>query len=156
MQLRWRTRTLRLERPLRAAWGEIRERQILEAELELRSGEVGRGEAAPLEPYDGVALGAADAALDAYAAVLRVLPDTTPHAAAVEACAAERPLPQALAAVDLALWDIASRRTGHPVAHLLAAGAPRSVAVNATIGAEDAARAAAEARAAAAAGFACV
>ena len=45
------------------------------------------------------------------------------HAELLAACAAERPLPHALAAVDLALWDRAGRRTGFPVAQLIAAGA---------------------------------
>jgi L-alanine-DL-glutamate epimerase-like enolase superfamily enzyme len=78
------------------------------------------------------------------------------HAELLAACAAERPLPQALAAIDLALWDRAGRRTGFPVAQLIAAGAVRSVAVNATIGAADRAGAAAAATAAAEAGFRCV
>ena len=101
-------------------------------------------------------LAAVAAALDAYAAVLRDAPAGAEPADLLAACAAERPLPQALAAIDLALWDRAGRRTGLPVARLLAAGATRSVPVNATVGAEDRAGAAAAARAAAAAGFACV
>ena len=65
----------------------------------------------------------------------------------LEACRAERDLPQALAAIDLALWDLAGRREGRPVAELLG-GSVSPVPVNALIGAEDragAARAAAEA-----------
>ena len=62
----------------------------------------------------------------------------------------------AIAAVDLALWDRAGRRTGRPVAHLLAAGAATSVPVNATIGAEDRSGAASAASAAARDGFRCV
>jgi L-alanine-DL-glutamate epimerase-like enolase superfamily enzyme len=156
MQLAWRTRAMPLARPLRAAWGELRARELFDVTLTLGSGETGRGEAAPLEPYDGVAPGAVDAALDAYAAVLRVLPDRLDHTQVLEACAAERPLPQALAAIDLCLWDLASRRTGHPVAHLLAAGAAGAVDVNATIGALDRAGAAAAAADAVKAGFRCV
>jgi L-Ala-D/L-Glu epimerase len=156
MELRWAARSLALERPLRAAWGVLDRRDIIEVELRLADGQVGRGEAAPLEPYDGVPLAAVDAALDAYAAVLRVLPDRLPHAAVLDACAAERPLPQALAAIDLALWDLAGRRAGRPVAHLLAVGAARSVEVNATVDAVDRATAARSAGEAAAAGFRCV
>jgi L-alanine-DL-glutamate epimerase-like enolase superfamily enzyme len=156
MELRWGARRLALEKPLRAAWGTLHEREIIEVELRLASGETGRGEAAPLEPYDGVALGAVDAALDAYAAVLRALPDRLAHAEVLDACATERPLPQALAAIDLALWDLAGRRAGRPVSHLIAAGAARSIEVNATIGATDRAGAARDAQDAVAAGFRCV
>src|SRR5439155_14402680 len=116
----------------------------------------GEGEAAPLEPYDGVALAAVRAALDAYA---EILADAGPDAhrdALLAACAAERPLPQALAAVDLALWDRSARRAGARLADLLAPGAVATVPVNATITAEDRAGAAGAASAAVAAGFSCV
>jgi L-alanine-DL-glutamate epimerase-like enolase superfamily enzyme len=142
--------------PLRAAWGELRERELLEVRLGWSGADFGRGEAAPLEGYDGVPLAAVEAALDAYAEVLRPLGPDVPHAELLAACAAERALPQALAAVDLALWDRAGRRAGVPVAALLAAGRAREVTVNATLGAEDRAGAAAQARAAREAGFACV
>ena len=69
------------------------------------------------------------------------------------ACAAERDLPQALAAVDLALWDLAGKRAGRSVAELISVEAARSIPVNATIGAEDRAGAAAAAAAAAQAEF---
>ena len=65
-----RERRLPLREPLRAAWGELTERTILEVELTGEDGVTGRGEAAPLEPYDGVSLETCRAALDAYAAVL--------------------------------------------------------------------------------------
>jgi len=142
--------------PLRAAWGEIAERELLRVRLSFGDGDFGEGEAAPLEPYDGVSLAAVRAALDAYSAVLERAGERATHADLLAACAAERPLPQALAAVDLALWDRAGRRTGFPVAKLIAAGAVGSVAVNATIGAEDRAGASEAAAAAAAAGFRCV
>ena len=124
---------LRLRAPLQAAWGELTARDLLRVRLDW-----------------GVPLAAVAAALEAYAAVLRdAAPDAEPGAL-LAACAAERPLPQALAAVDLALWDRAGRRAGRPVAQLLAAGAASSVPVNATLGAED------RTGAAAAAGFRCV
>ncbi|HZB75113.1 MAG TPA: mandelate racemase/muconate lactonizing enzyme family protein, partial [Solirubrobacteraceae bacterium] len=147
---------LRLRAPLQAAWGELTARDLLRVRLDWGDGDHGLGEAAPLEPYDGVPLAAVAAALEAYAAVLRdAAPDAEPGAL-LAACAAERPLPQALAAVDLALWDRAGRRAGRPIAQLLAAGAASSVPVNATLGAEDRAEAAAQAAAAVRAGFACV
>jgi L-alanine-DL-glutamate epimerase-like enolase superfamily enzyme len=148
MRLEARTVRHELRAPLRAAWGELRVRELLEVRLTFRGGDYGEGEAAPLEPYDGVSLAAVRAALDAYAAVLRDDPGDP-----LAACRAERDLPQALAAIDLALWDREARRTGTPVARLIAADALTEVPVNATIGAEDRASAAAEAAAAVQAGF---
>ena len=148
--------TVRTERfPLRikASWGELHEREVLIVRIDLPDGTWGEGEAAPLEPYDGVSLAEVRAALDAYAAVLA---DQDPTADLLAACAAERDLPQALAAIDLALWDHASRRTETPLARLIDPRAVGSVPVNATIGAEDRAGAATAAAAAASEGFVCV
>jgi L-alanine-DL-glutamate epimerase-like enolase superfamily enzyme len=147
---------LPLRAPLRTAWGDLHERELLRVRLTFGPGDWGEGEAAPLEAYDGVALAAVRAALDAYAAVLAGAGAGDAPDALLAACAAERPLPQALAAVDLALWDRAARRAGVPLARLLAPGAPATVPVNATIGAEDRAGAAEAAAAAAAAGYGCV
>jgi L-alanine-DL-glutamate epimerase-like enolase superfamily enzyme len=142
--------------PLQATWGVMEERELLRVRLDFGDGDFGLGEAAPLELYDGVPLSSVVAALDAYASVLSRASPRSTHAELLAACAAERALPQALAAVDLALWDRAGRRTGFPVAQLIAAGAVRSVAVNATIGAADRASAAEAAATAAAAGFRCL
>jgi L-alanine-DL-glutamate epimerase-like enolase superfamily enzyme len=147
---------LEAREPLVAAWGVVGERELLRVRLDFGDGDYGDGEAAPLEPYDGVSLASVRAALDAYAAVLSRASPRSTHAELLAACAAERALPQALAAVDLALWDRAGRRTGFPVAQLIAAGAVRSVAVNATIGVTDRAGASQAAAAAAEAGFRCV
>ena len=141
--------TFRLREPLRAAWGTLTERVVLQVLLEADDGLVGRGEAAPLEPYDGVPLGAVVAALDAYG----VLAAERGEEELLEACRAERDLPQALAAIDLALWDLAGKRAGRSVAELISVEAARSIPVNATIGAEDRAGAAAAAAAAAQADF---
>ena len=83
---------------------------MLRVRLDLPDGLYGEGESAPLEPYDGVSIDAARAALDAYAVVLA---NIEPTADVLAACRAERDLPQALAAIDMALWDHASRRTEH-------------------------------------------
>jgi L-alanine-DL-glutamate epimerase-like enolase superfamily enzyme len=147
---------LRLPAPLRTSWGELAERELLVVHLGFSDRDHGWGEAAPLEPYDGVPLPAVAAALQAYGAVLADAGPHTPHADLLAACAAERDLPQALAAIDLALWDREGRRAGLPVARLLDPGAADAVPVNATIGAEDRAGAAAAARAASEAGFGCV
>jgi L-alanine-DL-glutamate epimerase-like enolase superfamily enzyme len=74
----------------------------------------------------------------------------------MEACRQVADLPQALAAVDLALWDAAGRRAGKPIAALLTDEPVAQVAVNATIGALDRASAAAAAAAAVEAGFECL
>src|SRR5919206_3791656 len=128
---------LPLRSPLRAAWGELRERELRMVRLEFAPGDWGVGEAAPLEPYDGVPLPAVQAALDAYGAILRDAGPDAAHDALLAACADERPLPQALAAIDLALWDRAARRAGRPLARLLDPRAATTVPVNATIAAED-------------------
>ncbi|MEA2292372.1 MAG: L-Ala-D/L-Glu epimerase [Solirubrobacteraceae bacterium] len=156
MQLAVEPVRLRLRVPLVAAWGTLDERELLLVTLTDRDGLSGRGEAAALEPYDGVPGAAVRAALDAYAAVLAAAPPGAGPDELVVACRAERDLPQALAAVDLALWDLEGRRAGTPVARLLHPRAAPAVVVNATIGAADRAGAASAAAAAAAAGFRCV
>jgi L-alanine-DL-glutamate epimerase-like enolase superfamily enzyme len=112
---------LALRRPVRTSWGDLAERRLLRVRLSWGEDDFGYGEAAPLEPYDRVPLAAVAAALQAYDAVLRDAGPDAGHGELLAACAAERDLPQALAAIDLALWDRAGRRTGRPVAHLLAA-----------------------------------
>ena len=79
--------------------------------VDFGGGDFGEGEAAPLEPYDGVSLGrgAARRSTPTPRVLARASPRST-HAELLAACAAERPLPQALAAIDLALWD----RAGPP------------------------------------------
>lgn len=148
-----RTERFTLPTPLRASWGELREREVLVVRLDFPDGLWGEGEAAPLEPYDGVSLSSVREALDAYAAVLRGL---EPTADVLAACREVSDLPQALAGVDLALWDHASRRTGTSLARLIDPRAVGAVPVNATVGASDRAAAAAAAAAAARDGFRCV
>jgi L-alanine-DL-glutamate epimerase-like enolase superfamily enzyme len=63
---------------------------------------------------------------------------------------------EALAAVDLALWDLAGRRAGRSVSELLGVVDPPPVAVNATIGAVEPRAAALEARRAQEDGFSCI
>ena len=76
--------------PLQAAWGVLDERELLRVRLDFGDGDFGVGEAAPLEPYDGVPLAAVVAALDAYAAVLARASPRSTHAELLAACAAER------------------------------------------------------------------
>ena len=137
--------TLRLRAPLRTANGELSERPLLLLELD-----GGWGEAAPLEPYDGVSLARCRRALEAYLPVIREFDSSLPGVRLVDACRAVDALPQALAAVDLALWDAAGRRAGKPLCELLTDAPGALVPVNAL--ADDADAAAAAVRS----GFGCV
>ena len=148
-------RTLRFREPLRTSYGDLEQRTVFELEIASDDGVAGRGEAAPLEPYDGESAQRACAALEAYRPILAG-GDDLPGGDLLDACRAADALPQALAAVDVALWDRAARREGRPVAQLLGEAALAEVAVNATIGAEDRAGAAASAAAAKEAGFRCL
>lgn len=148
--------TLRLREPLVTAGGTVGERTLLILRVEDAEGRVGWGEAAPLEHYDGVSGERCRAALEAHVAVLRGGPGSGGGAALLDACREADPLPQALAAVDLALWSLAGAREGRPIAAMLADEPLESVPVNATIGAVDRAGAASLAAEAVAAGFSCV
>ncbi len=154
MELQVERRSLALRAPLETAWGALERRELLLVGLRNDDGLVGWGEAAPLEPYDGVRLEAVEAALEAYRPVLAA--DGLAPGDRLEALRAAADLPQALAAIDLALWDLRGRREGRPVAALLAGSPAAEVEVNATITTLDRAGAAAEAAAAARAGFRCL
>ncbi len=78
----------------------------------------GHGEAAPLQSYDGVSLARVESALQRYERVLADARDMN-GMQLIEACRRVDDLPQALAAIDMALWDRAGRRAGKPVAELL-------------------------------------
>jgi L-Ala-D/L-Glu epimerase len=155
MDVRVASLILRFARPLPTAYGELHERELLLLRLRGADGVVGWGEAAPLEPYDGVPLETVRQALAAYEPILRH-GDDLPGGALLDACRDAADLPQALAAVDLALWDRAGNREGRPVSELITDDPAASVRVNATIAAEDRAGAAAAAAAAARAGYSCV
>ncbi|HEV2060447.1 MAG TPA: hypothetical protein VGR11_13915, partial [Solirubrobacteraceae bacterium] len=105
MRVTIEARTLRFRSPLRAAYGVIDRREIYELEIEGADGVRGRGEAAPLEPYDGVSPARARAALEAYRGVLEASDEDRSGGELLDACRAADDLPQALAAVDMALWD---------------------------------------------------
>jgi len=148
-------RALRFRSPLRTSYGELDQREVLELRIEDGDGISGCGEAAPLESYDGVCTERVAAALRSYRAVL-VDADGLSGGAVLDACRAAADLPQALAAVDMALWDRAGKRAGCPVSALLCEDALDEVVVNATLGAQDRASAASEAATAVADGFRCV
>lgn len=143
-----------LNDPLRPTAGSPQLRPLIRFSIEAADGVVGYGEAAPLQEYDGVSVERVVTALATHTSILATneWPDIDVRAACTDA----DPLPQAMAAIDLALWDLAGRRAGKPVSELLGASVAEPIAVNATIGAVAPQDAALEARRAREAGFACI
>src|SRR4051794_16421048 len=125
--------THRLRAPLATSYGEVRERSGYVLSLTAADGVTGWGEAAPLEAYDGVPLPIVGGALERYAPILQDDGGRT-GAQLLDACREVADLPQALAAVDMALWDAAGVRAGKPVCALLTDTWLDAVPVNATIG----------------------
>jgi L-alanine-DL-glutamate epimerase-like enolase superfamily enzyme len=148
-------RTLTLRTPLRTSYGEVHERELLLVALVGEDGVTGWGEAAPLQAYDGVGVEETLQALLRHKEAIEAAGDAR-GGTLLDVARSADPLPQALAAIDLALWDRAGRRAGRPVAELLAGDPTLAVEVNATIGALDRAGAAQAALAAREAGFRCV
>jgi len=146
---------LRLARPLRSSYGTVSSRELLAVSLTGSDGVTGYGEAAPLEAYDGVSIDRAQRALASYVPVLADAQDSN-GAQILDACQQTDDLPAALAAVDLALWDRAGRRSGKPVAALLTDAPAPQVTVNATLSALDRAGACEQAEEAVREGFACL
>ena len=144
-----------LHRPMESAHGTVKRRELLLLTLEDADGWMGRGESAPLESYDGVALDDARAAIEDCRAVLHRA-DGRDRDDLLSECRRLAVLPQAVAAIDLALWDLAARRDGVPVWRLLGAAQAGTVEVNQTLGASDRAGAARQAAQAARAGFRCL
>jgi L-Ala-D/L-Glu epimerase / N-acetyl-D-glutamate racemase len=159
MQMNVTERTLHLRKPLETSYGTVGKRELLTVALTDGDGITGFGEAAPLQPYDGVSVARVRAALEAYRPVL-MQSEGANGAQLIEACRGVDDLPTALAAVDLALWDRAGRRAGKPVAALLTDGLGEppitEVPVNATVSATGRADAAEQAARAAQLGFSCV
>lgn len=147
---------VRFHTPLQTAFGELRERDLLIFEVTGEDGVTGRGEAAPLEPYDGVPLEVCAEALAVYARIVQEHDDRATGVQLLDACRDAADIPVALAAVDLALWDRAGKRAGTPVAQLLTDDPLAAVTVNATIGATDRAGASAAALRAREDGYSCV
>jgi L-Ala-D/L-Glu epimerase len=117
-------------RPFVTSTGVVTARELLLLRLEHTDGTAGFGEAAPFEPYDGVPIERAVAALSGGAG--------------------RRP-PQARAAEEIARLDLQARRDGRP----LADPAKDSLAVNLTLGAGPPEEVAAAARAGLRDGYAC-
>jgi L-alanine-DL-glutamate epimerase-like enolase superfamily enzyme len=150
-----RRRELWLRCPLESSYGAVGSRVLLQVSLTDSDGVTGHGEAAPLEPYDGVSVERVERALESYAAVLAESREMS-GAQLIDACRLVDDLPGALAAIDLALWDRAGRRAGRPVAALLSDDPATEVRVNATLSALDRAGASEQAAQAARAGFGCL
>jgi L-Ala-D/L-Glu epimerase len=146
---------LRLRRALQTSYGTVRERELITVSLTDADGASGHGEAAPLEPYDGVTVARVQHALESYRPVL-MQSDGFNGAELIDACRRVDDLPQALAAIDLALWDRAGRRAGKPVCALITDAPAATVPVNATVSATDRAGAAEQAAEAVRAGFDCL
>ena len=166
MKLQVRLIEARLRAPFVSGSGAVDSRGLVLATLQDSSGLVGFGEAAPLPHYDGVGTDEVHAALEDCRDALAAADRDAQHRELLAACAEVTTLPQALAAIDLALWDLRGRRAGEPVWRLLRAESADAAArgparagaieVNATIAAADRATAAAQGAAARSAGFRCV
>jgi L-Ala-D/L-Glu epimerase len=146
---------LAFARPQASAFGTLADRELLLVRLAGDDGIIGWGEAAPLEPYDGVPTSAVREALRLYAPLLADGEDAG-GAELLDRCREAADLPQALAAIDMALWDRAGQKEGSPVCELLSDDPDDRVRVNATIASPDRAGAAASADRARREGFSCI
>jgi L-alanine-DL-glutamate epimerase-like enolase superfamily enzyme len=146
---------LRLREPLHTSYGAVTKRELLTVSLTGEDGVSGYGEAAPLEPYDGVSIARVQQALERYRPLVEGAQSMN-GAQVVDACRRVDDLPEAFAAIDLALWDRAGRRMERPVASLITDTPVSSVPVNATLSALDRAGAAQQAADAVAQGFGCL
>jgi L-alanine-DL-glutamate epimerase-like enolase superfamily enzyme len=150
-----RRHALRLREPLETSYGSVSERELLIVALTDEDGVTGYGEAAPLQAYDGITLARVERALELYRPVVESAAGMN-GAEIVDACRRVEDLPEAFAAIDLALWDRAGRRSGRAVASLVTDTPARTVPVNATLSALDRAGAAEQARIAMDSGFRCL
>jgi len=154
MQLTADTLSRPLRTPFAASHGTVSDRPLVHVTVHAADGAVGHGEAAPLESYDGVSVADVLVALDDCRPVLESYQGHAPVADVVARCAEVTTVAPALAAIDLALWDLAGKRARRPVWRLLGgAGAPPLIEVNWTITSADRSGAAQEAAEARVAGF---
>jgi L-alanine-DL-glutamate epimerase-like enolase superfamily enzyme len=155
MRLTIARHTLSLAQPFHSAGATVNERVLAIVAIADDDGLVGYGEAAPLEPYDGVSFARVWQALHSYTAVLDGARGMN-GAQIVDACRRVEDLPAALAAIDMALWDRAGRASGRPLAALITDEPASAVEVNAVLSATDREQAAAQAAHAVEQGFACL
>jgi L-Ala-D/L-Glu epimerase len=138
---------LPLREPYVTARGKLERRELLLVRLRTSGGPIGLGEAAPLALRGGPTLREIQGELHERCAPLlegaKVTPRTLPG---LIAASREREVSaQALAAVDLALHDLAGKAEGEPVWRLLGAAQARPVRCNATLVVGDPADVAADA-----------
>ncbi len=152
MILRFGLVEARLRAPFVTARTSVQARRLVRVSVQDADGTVGFGEAAPLEGYDLVSIDDVRTALEDCREPVSASDGESPGELLAQ-CARVAVLPHAIAAIDLALWDLAGRRAGAPVWSLLGARAAPEVRVNATIAAPDRAGAVAEAAGARDAGF---
>ena len=155
MNVRIRLKRARLRAPFGSAWGSVLDRDLMLLELEAADGTRGIGEAAPLAGYDDFEIDDARRDLERCRPVLEAS-DGAARDDLLARCAELTGAPHALAAIDMALWDLTARRTGKPVWRAIGASDAPPVQVNWTISATDRAGAAREAGAARSAGYRCV
>jgi L-alanine-DL-glutamate epimerase-like enolase superfamily enzyme len=154
---------LPFRRPFVTAFGTFHHRSGWILCIRDAQGHQGYGEAAPLPGFGGGDPTQVERDLQHLLAFAQTLPEApaTPaslarliHALATESAVTGTPAPAALAALDLALADLAARRAGLPLAQWLAPEtASPSVPVNATIGGQSPADSASAAEIALAAGY---
>jgi L-alanine-DL-glutamate epimerase-like enolase superfamily enzyme len=154
MELAFEPRRLRFRAPIVTAYATYEERELDLVRVTDRDGVVGVGEAAPLEPFDGVSLDSVRAEIEGCRSILAA--DDSSPAELRAACRRACSLPHAVAALDVALWDLEARRAGRPLAALLGREPRREVTLNALVDATDPDEAARAAEVAARAGFRCV
>ena len=116
----------RLRAPFVSASGSVGERALVLLRLEDSAGRVGFGEAAPLPDYDGVSVDDVRDALEGCRTTLARAARLAREELLAQ-CTELAVLPPAVAAIDLALWDLEGRRTGQPVWRLLGARAAAPV-----------------------------
>jgi L-alanine-DL-glutamate epimerase-like enolase superfamily enzyme len=155
VRLAFARHTVTLASPLETSYGTVRERELLAVTLTDGAGRMGHGEAAPLPAYDGVSPARVETALARHADALARAGER-PGAELLERCRRADPLPAAIAAVDMALWDRAGRIEDRPVGALLCERPARAIAVNATLSAVEPGAAAEQAARACAQGFRCL
>lgn len=152
MKLDLETVTVKLRTPWETGHGTVTERELLLLRLQATDGTIGHGEAAPMYSYDSASMADVRAGIEDCRGILAGA-DGEAHADVLARCAEAAVMPQSLAAIDLALWDIEGRRAGEPLWRLLGAPKPEPVAVNYTLASADRAGAASEAAEARVAGF---
>ena len=155
-RLRWTAYRLPFRAEFSTSRGVSTYREGLILRLDTDSGVVGLGEAAPVSERGLGTLGEALAILDEVGSGLvgRQLDEV--QALMDETGRGDGAMAAVRCAFDLALLDATARAAAISVAELLTGSVSRSVAVNATIGAEAPARAATQAATARESGFLCV